>query len=73
MAQEAVRNGLDAVIDAYKKDVDVALIGENLRLSPEERLRKLMALQRFAAEVRRAGREARQANESAASDGFTVT
>ncbi|MBM4045464.1 MAG: hypothetical protein FJ279_10135 [Planctomycetes bacterium] len=61
MAQERVRNGLDAVIDAYKKDVDVTLIRENLRLSPEERLRKLMALQRFAAEVQRAGREARQA------------
>ncbi len=49
----------DPVIEAYKKDVDVTLIRENLKLTPDERARKLMALQRAAAEFRRAGREAR--------------
>jgi hypothetical protein len=50
----------DPVIEAYKKDIDVTLIRENLKLTPEERARKLMALQRVAAELRRAGREARK-------------
>lgn len=50
----------DPVIEAYKKDVDRTLIRENLRLTPEQRLRKLMELQRFAEELRRAGREAKK-------------
>jgi len=48
----------DPVIEAYKKDVDRTLIRENLKLTPDERMRQLVALQRFAAELRRAGREA---------------
>jgi len=48
----------DPVIEAYKKDVDRGLIVENLKLTVEERLRQLVSLQRFAAEVRRAGRAA---------------
>lgn len=48
----------DPVIEAYKKDVDRTLIVENLKLTVEERLRQLVSLQRFAAEVRRAGRAA---------------
>jgi hypothetical protein len=47
----------DPVIEFYKKDVDRTLIRENLRLTPEERLNKLMRLQKFAEELRRAGRE----------------
>ena len=45
----------DPVIERYKEGVDRTLLRENLRRSPEERLRNLQALQRFAAEVRRAG------------------
>ena len=41
-----------AVIDAYKKDVDRTLIRENLKLSAEERVKKMMAVLRFADEVR---------------------
>lgn len=48
----------DPVIEAYKKDVDRGLIVENLKLTVDERLRQLVAMQRFAAEVRRAGRAA---------------
>ena len=33
----------DPVIEAYKKDVDRTLIRENLKLTPEERLRKLQS------------------------------
>jgi len=49
----------DPVIEAYKKDVDRTLIRENLRRTPEERLRNLFALQRAAEELRRAGRSRR--------------
>jgi len=48
------------VIEAFKKDVDRTLIRENLKLSYEERLLKLMQLQRFAHELRHAGRRARR-------------
>lgn len=48
----------NAVIDAYKRDVDRTLIRENLKLSPQQRLEKLMTLQQAAAELRRAGRAA---------------
>jgi hypothetical protein len=46
----------DPVIEAYKKDVDRTLLRENLRLTVEERFEKLIALQRFADEVRWAGK-----------------
>ncbi len=49
----------DPVVEAYKKDIDRTLIRENLKRSVQERLDKLMALQRFADELRRAGRTAR--------------
>src|ERR1700682_3638170 len=46
----------DAVIEAYKRDVDRTLIRENLKLTVTQRFEKLMAMQRFADELRRAGR-----------------
>ncbi len=45
---------VDPVIEAYQKDVDRTLIRENLRLSVEQRFDKLMRLQEFAEELRRA-------------------
>ena len=42
----------DPVIEAYKCDVDRTLLRENLKLSVDERFRKLMALRRFAEELR---------------------
>ncbi|HEU4435214.1 MAG TPA: hypothetical protein VFR51_17640 [Pyrinomonadaceae bacterium] len=51
--------GLDAVVEAYKKDVDVTLIRENLRLTVDQRFQQLMKLQQFAEELQRAGRKAR--------------
>ena len=47
----------DPVIEMYKKSVDRTLIRENLRLSVQERFEKLMDLQQFAEELRRAGKE----------------
>jgi hypothetical protein len=52
-------HGQDPVVEAYKKNVDRTLIRENLKLSVEERFRKVMALARFADELKRAGREVR--------------
>lgn len=49
----------DPVVEAYKKGVDRTLIRENLKLSVEDRFRRAMELQKFADELRRAGREAR--------------
>ena len=49
----------DPVIEFYKKDLDMTLIRENLKRTPEQRVRNLMELQLFAEELRRAGREAR--------------
>jgi hypothetical protein len=50
---------VDALIEAYKKDIDVTLIRENLRLTVDERFQQLMKLQEFAEELQRAGRKAR--------------
>ena len=46
----------DPVVDAYKPGIDRTLIRENLRRSPEERLRALQQLQAFAQELRKAGK-----------------
>ena len=51
---------LDPVIEAYKKDVDVTLIRENLRLTVDQRFQQLMKLQQFAEDLRHAGRKARE-------------
>jgi hypothetical protein len=49
----------DPVIEAYKRHVDRTLLRANLRRSVAERMANLVALQRFAEELRRAGRAAR--------------
>ncbi|HUT11176.1 MAG TPA: hypothetical protein VMY42_11810 [Thermoguttaceae bacterium] len=54
----------DPVIEAYKKDVDRTLLRENLKLSVEERFEKHMQFQRFAEELRRAGKEARRRKDN---------
>ena len=50
---------MDAVIEAYKREVDRTLLRENLRLSPEERVRELMELLTAVEEFQRAGRALR--------------
>ncbi|MBI1846802.1 MAG: hypothetical protein HY294_10490 [Candidatus Rokubacteria bacterium] len=47
----------DPLIEAYKRGLDRTLIRQSLRLSVEERLEALIELQRFADELRRAGRQ----------------
>ncbi len=46
---------LDPVVEAFKRDVDMASIRKNLKLTVEERFLQLIELQRFAEELRRAG------------------
>jgi hypothetical protein len=53
-------NKPNPIIETYKKDLDRTLIRENLKLSYEDRLIRLMELQRFAEELRRAGQKARR-------------
>lgn len=52
-------SGVDAIINAYKKDVDRTLIRQNLRLTVDERFQQLMKLQQFAEDLRRAGKQAK--------------
>ena len=60
MSQQDEHFASDPVIEVYKRDVDRTLIRESLRLSVEQRFEKLMRLQQFAEELRRAGREREQ-------------
>ncbi len=60
MSRQDERVVSDPVIEAYKRDVDRTLIRENLRLSIEQRFEKLMRLQEFAAELRRAAFEQKE-------------
>jgi hypothetical protein len=50
----------DPVIEVYRKDIDRTLLRNNLARTVDERFSRLMELQRFAEELRRAGREARR-------------
>jgi hypothetical protein len=47
---------LDPVIEAYQKDVDRTLLRENLKLSPEQRVRKAESIHRSVERVRDAAR-----------------
>lgn len=49
----------DPVIEAYRKDVDRTLLRENLKLTVQQRVDKLLALIEAAEEFRRAGRKLR--------------
>ena len=54
------RPPLDPVIELYKRDVDRSLLRENLRKTVDERIRSLVELQKFDAEVRRAVRQGKR-------------
>ena len=52
----------DPVVEAYKPGVDRALLRENLKLTPAQRLEKLVSFSAFAATLREAGQRARRTN-----------
>ena len=58
--REELRLEPDPVIEAFKKDIDRTLLRENLQRSVDERFQRLVELQRFAEELRRAGAAAKQ-------------
>ncbi len=60
VAGSTIKASHDPVIEIYKKDIDRALVRRNLQRTVTERFEAAMALQRFADELRRAGREARK-------------
>jgi hypothetical protein len=49
----------DPVIEAYKRDVDRTLIRENLRLTVDERIQRLISALHLVEELRRSRRVAR--------------
>ena len=58
---EAHASGFDPVVEAYKRHIDRTLLRQNLRRTVMERVENLIALQRLAAEARRAGTAPRSA------------
>jgi hypothetical protein len=54
----------DALIAAYKRDIDRTLLRENLRMTPEHRLQEFRRFQRLAGKLRRAGEELRRRQRS---------
>ena len=54
-AEITPRVPIDPLVASYKKDIDRTLLRENLKKSPERRVRALQALSRLADEARRAG------------------
>jgi hypothetical protein len=49
----------DPVIDAYKKDVDRTLLRENLKLTVDQRVKKMMGALRLVEEIQRSRRAAK--------------
>jgi hypothetical protein len=49
----------DPLVEALVRDVDMSLIRRNLKMTPQQRVEQLMEMQRFAAELREAGRKVR--------------
>lgn len=47
-----------AAVEAYKRDVDRTLLRENLKLTTDGRVSKMIAALRFVEEIRRASRVA---------------
>jgi hypothetical protein len=45
-------NSIDEIIELYRKDVDVTLLEESLRLTPEERVRRAEDFGQFLEEIR---------------------
>lgn len=60
-------DSIQAIIEIYKRDLDLSLIKENLKLTHEQRLRKMQAFVNFAAKRRRAGDELRKKGEQSLS------
>jgi hypothetical protein len=47
-------DSIDEIIELYRKDIDVTLIDERLKLTPEERVRRAEDFGFFLEEIRKA-------------------
>jgi hypothetical protein len=52
------RSSIEDILELYKKDVDRTLLREQLRKTPDERVRELVEFERFAEALRDAARRA---------------
>jgi hypothetical protein len=52
-----VRSSIDEIIELYKEHVDRGLLREALKLTPSERLRRLVELTRFTERLQQAGKK----------------
>ena len=50
---------IDPAVRSYMRDVDVSLLRENLKLTPAQRLHKLVRLSAFASQPRASGQKAK--------------
>ncbi len=57
-ARHPERDDPDPISEAYKGGIDLTLIRERLRMTVDQRLERLMSLQKFAEELREAGKRA---------------
>ena len=55
--QTATRSSIDDIIELYKKDVDLGLLREALKLTPTQRLQRLVELTRFTERLRQADKK----------------
>lgn len=55
------RSSIDDIIDLYKKDVDRTLIREALKLTPEQRILRMIKFMEDLEELRRAAQSKRRA------------
>lgn len=49
----------DPVVDAYKKDIDRTLLRENLKLTPDQRVRRMLDFAEAVKRIRGARRKSR--------------
>ncbi len=62
------RSSIDDIIQIYKLDVDVSLLRENLKLTPDERLRNTARYANFVLQAREAGAKLRNKSNVPNSD-----
>jgi uncharacterized LabA/DUF88 family protein len=55
--QTPARSSIDDIIELYKKDVDLGLLREALKLTPTQRLQRLVELTRFTERLRQADKK----------------
>ena len=60
-SKEIRDSSIDAIIEIYKKDIDLTLIRQNLKLTVEQRLLNLENFMQFANELREAGKKMHKA------------